>query len=110
LISSDVIDFGSGAPNATVFVVDDLNGDGSVDLITSGSIGSTVAVWINDTLGGFSTSVSYGTGALPREAVVRLFDNNGIKDIAIVTLPPRPPFASNITLLLSNGGGTRVAP
>ena len=48
-------------------MVDDLNGDGSVDLITSGSIGSTVAVWINDTLGGFSTSVSYGTGALPLE-------------------------------------------
>ena len=48
-------------------MVDDLNGDGSVDLITSGSIGSTVEVWINDTLGGFSTSVSYGTGALPLE-------------------------------------------
>ncbi len=49
MISSDVIEFGSGAPNATVFVVDDLNGDGSVDLITTGSIGSAVEVWINDT-------------------------------------------------------------
>ena len=61
----------------------DLNGDGSLDLVTADGFGNNVSVLTNDGSGGFTNSGNVSVGAAPYAFCAADFDGDGNLDLAV---------------------------
>lgn len=90
-----------------LLVVEDLNGDGTPDMVagTEANNFTNVRVWLSDGSGGF-TAANYGPGgSQPRHGVVADINRDGIADLAMVSGLP-----GGLWTMLGNGDGTFQAP
>lgn len=90
--------------NPTAVVVHDLDGDGSLDLVTVGTAGGDLAVLRGDGSGGFGSQEDYATGVSFQSLAVGDFggnhrghialtnQNTSFTDGLVVVVPSRPPF------------------
>lgn len=78
------LDYSTGA-NPSKIAINDLNGDGQLDIVTANVSDATVSVLENKSDGtsiSFATSVEFATGNQPRSVSIADFDNDGRPDIA----------------------------
>ncbi|MGD8897127.1 MAG: VCBS repeat-containing protein, partial [Acidobacteriota bacterium] len=86
----------------TDIVTADLDRDGDLDLAAANSTDGTVSVLQNDSLGGFSVSVTLSVGPSPNAVVAADFDRDGILDLAVAN---RVDPGGTISVLRGLGGG-----
>jgi hypothetical protein len=79
----------------------DLNGDGTLDIITSNQLSNNVSVLLGNGNGSFQTKADFATGLKPR--TVTLGDVNGDGKLDIITANRD---SDNTSVLLGNGDGT----
>lgn len=85
--------------NAGSILAEDINDDGSVDLLTNGF------VLLNDGSGNFPTAANFAAGFQP--TIVRTGDLNGDGRVDLVTANK---FSNSVTALVGNGDGTFQTP
>lgn len=96
-----------------VLIADDLNGDGAPDVMTTTSDldYTMVRVTLSDGSGGFLAPTDYGpVGSLPRHAVIADVNEDGLKDVAMVTVNIFGGNPGSLWILLGNGDGTFATP
>ena len=81
--------------------VDDFNGDGISDLVTSNNSSNTISVLLGNGNGTFQPQVTYATGGGPYSVAVADFNGDGISDLVVTNY-----LDSNVSVLLGNGNGT----
>lgn len=105
------LDPGTGM-QGTLLVVDDLNGDGTPDAVagTEANGFTNVRVWLSNGNGGLVPSDYGPVGSLPRHGVVADINEDGIKDIAMVTTNIFGGNPGSLWTMRGNGDGTFQAP
>lgn len=96
-----------------LLVVDDLNGDGTPDAVagTEANNFTNVRIWLSDGSGGFDPADYGPVGSLPRHGVVADINEDGKKDLAMVTVNIFDSDPDDSTwFMLGNGDGTFGAP
>ena len=83
-------------------LVEDLNGDGRLDLVVANEKGSSVSVLLNDGKGGFSPSRGwpFPAGPSPNDLTCGDFNGDGRVDLAIANHETQ-----HLTVLLGDGRG-----
>lgn len=105
------VDYPSGiVPGWGGFAVQDLNGDGFVDIVTPNQCGSCassdyVEVLLGNGDGSFQSPLKYATGKQPAMAIVADLNGDGVWDLATANYGPSY-VASTISVLLGNGDGS----
>jgi len=80
----------------------DLNGDGKLDLVVTGSNDAdAVSVLLGNGDGTFQAPVNYPTGQYPNSVAVGDFNNDGKLDLAVANVG-----TNDVSVLLGNGDGT----
>jgi hypothetical protein len=106
-------DIGLGSVGG-LLIADDLNGDEDPDIMTTTDVNNytVVRVTLSDGNGGFLAPTDYGpVGSLPRHAVIADVNEDGLKDVAMVTVNIFDSDGNDSTcFLLGNGDGTFDAP
>jgi hypothetical protein len=82
----------------------DLNGDGAVDLIATGSL---VDVFLGKSDGTFPTRVDYALGVFPSQVAAGDFNSDGKLDLAVTGYGSGPGY---LGILFGNGDGTFQTP
>jgi hypothetical protein len=115
----------NGAPNFTLtdiepgsglqgglLVVDDLNGDGTPDAVagTEANNFTNARIWLSNGSGGFTAANYAPVGSQPRHGVVADVDEDGIKDIAMVTVNTFGGNPGSLWILQGSGNGSFAAP
>lgn len=105
------LDPGAGM-QGTLLVVDDLNGDGTPDMVagTEASNHTNARVWLSNGSGGFAGANYAPVGSQPRHGVVADVNEDGIKDIAMVTVNTGGGNPGSLWILRGTGNGTFAAP
>lgn len=105
------IDSGSGMQGA-LLVVDDLNGDGTPDMVagTEANNHTNARVWLSNGSGGFAAADYAPVGSQPRHGVVADVNEDGIKDIAMVTVNIYGSNPGSLWILRGTGNGAFAAP
>ncbi len=84
-----------------VFVAEDLNNDGYLDLVTSNNYEKSISVALSGPGGTFGLATHYDVDRSPRFVLAGDFNEDGWKDLAVSNQR-----AGNISVLLNNGDGT----
>lgn len=93
--------YAAGA-GARSLAIDDLNGDGKLDLVvTNSSAANTVSVLIGNGDGSFQPRVAYGTGDQPWSVATMDVNGDGRRDLVVTNRG-----ANTVSLLAGNGDGT----
>jgi FG-GAP-like repeat/Bacterial Ig-like domain (group 3)/FG-GAP repeat len=94
--------FSSGGGPQSV-AVDDLNGDGKLDIVTANYAANTVTVLLGDGTGGFTQAAGspFGTGTSPASVTIGDFNGDGKPDIVTANA-----VSNTVSLLLGNGSGS----
>jgi hypothetical protein len=89
--------------DAFAVAVDDLDGDGVLDLVISNEAANTVSVLLGNAgaPGTFLAAATYAVGNRPRTVRIADLDRDGAPDIAVASFG-----ANTISVLLGAGGGT----
>jgi hypothetical protein len=87
-------------------VVEDLNGDGSLDLAVTNEDWNTVSILLGTGNGTFGAAKSFATGASPRSIAVGDFNGDGLSDLAVT----RFSNSTSLGLLFGKGDGTFYPP
>jgi hypothetical protein len=96
----------AGAGNATV-LLEDMNGDGKLDLVIANDVGSFLSVQLGAGNGSFAESFRhYFEGSLSRNLHLADMNGDGKKDVVVATTAP----GAGVSILLSNGDGTLMTP
>ena len=82
-------------------ILEDVDNDGYVDMMTNNSRTDNISVFINNKDGSFAEPVSYQTGIHPRKISTADIDNNGWSDLLVSNLN-----SNDLSILLNNGDGT----
>jgi len=82
-------------------IAGDLNGDGSVDLVTANAEANSVSVLLGRGDGTFMPHVDFATGASPRSAAISDMDLDGRPDLIVANSA-----ASTVSILRGRGDGT----
>ncbi|WP_190761265.1 FG-GAP-like repeat-containing protein [Microcoleus sp. FACHB-68] len=103
--TTPVASFGSptnfGAGNQPQYVsVDDLNGDGILDLVIPNRATNNVSLLLGDGTGKFGTATNFNTGLYAFASDIGDFNSDNIPDIAVANWG-----SSNVSILLGTGGG-----
>src|SRR5579863_7077923 len=85
----------------TSVAVDDLNGDGKLDLVVANSGSGNVSVLMGNGDGSFQGMVNYGAGTSPSGVALGDFNLDGKLDIAVTNAS-----SNNVSVLIGNGDGT----
>ena len=80
--------------------VADLNGNGTLDVVTADAEGDTVTVLLGDGTGGFVTAKHFATGSGPVEVAVGDLNGDGKKDLVTANSD-----ADTVSVLLGDGAG-----
>jgi hypothetical protein len=80
--------------------IDDLNGDGHLDLAVANAGSNTVSVLLNDGNGNLSAATPYPTGANPGSVAIGDLNGDGRADLAIANHD-----SNTVSVLLGNVGG-----
>jgi hypothetical protein len=88
-------------PNPTATAVEDFNGDGKLDVVTSNQGNKAVSVLLGFGSGAFQPAVSYAAGSSPTAVAVGDFNGDGKLDIAVTNAGD-----SDVSVLMGNGDGT----
>ena len=84
--------------------IEDLNGDGLLDIVADKVISGNVSVLLGNGDGTFAEYVTYATGDFPRSLTLK--DLNGDSFLDVVTANGYP--SHKVSVLLGNGDGTFV--
>lgn len=107
------IELGAGFQGG-LLVVEDLNGDGTPDAVagTEANSFTNVRVFVSNGSGGFNASDYGPVGSLPRQGVVADINEDGKKDLAMVTvnISAGSPQDGSLWTMLGNGDGTFQTP
>jgi len=80
--------------------VDDLNGDGKLDLVTANANGNNVSVLLGKRNGTFRPHVDYPTGSSPLSVQIGDLNRDGVPDLASAN-----PSADTVSVLIGKGNG-----
>lgn len=105
------LDPGTGM-QGTLLVVDDLNGDGTSDVVAGAEANNhtNVRVWLSNGSGGFDPADYGPVGSQPKHGAVADINRDGIKDIAMVTTAIYGGNPGSLWTMVGNGDGTFQAP
>jgi hypothetical protein len=81
----------------------DVDGDGSLDIVTANTQNDSISVLPNDGAGGFGTFFNYDTGAHPGSVAVADIDGDGSADVVTANRQN-----NNISVLFNGGAGGEV--
>ena len=93
--------FSINSGSASFAAATDLNHDGKMDLIVTNSYGSTVAVYLGNGDGSFSSGSSAAVGSSPVWISVADFNGDGRPDLAVANSS-----SNSVSILLGKGDGT----
>lgn len=91
----------SATGSSSSLAVGDLNGDGTLDLVVTGSFLSQAYVLLGNGDGTFGSAAGVGSVNQPLSVAVADFDGDGILDIALTDVSNQA-----VAILLGNGNGT----
>lgn len=94
------IEYATGKYPSSV-AVGDLNGDGTLDLVTTNANGDNVSVLFGKRNGTFRPYVNYPTGSRPASVQIGDLNRDGVPDLANAN-----PSADTVSVLLGKGDGT----
>lgn len=78
----------------------DVDGDGSLDIVTANTQNDSISVLPNDGAGGFGEFFNYGTGAHPGSAAIADIDGDGSADVITANRQN-----NNVSVLFNGPGG-----
>jgi VCBS repeat-containing protein len=90
----------STGTNASSVAIDDLNGDGHLDLAVANAGSNTISVFLGDGDGTFSAATPYPTGTNPLSVAIGDLNGDGRLDLAIANHD-----SNTVSVLLGNVGG-----
>jgi hypothetical protein len=95
--------YGTGGSNPRYVAVDDINGDGFLDIVTTNQNSNTVGLLLGDGNGGFGTASTYSTGAGSSPFGITTADMNkdGKADVIVADFG-----TNNVSVFLGQANGT----
>ena len=87
-------------------VIDDLHGDGRLDLVVANRNSNTVSVLRGNGNGTFQVKTDYPTGTCPASVALGDLNGDGRLDLAVANYGPSPGYGTTVSVLLNNGDGT----
>lgn len=97
----------SGLASSRAIAYGDIDGDGDIDLAIANLAGNSVAMLLNDGLGGFTAQSPINIGAATGPVFVQLVDLNGDGSLDLTTANNA---SGSISVCLNNGSGTFGSP
>ncbi len=79
----------------------DLNGDGFIDLVTTGDIEGDISILLNNGDGTFKVAANMGAGFQPQGLAITDVNLDGIPDVVVAAAQ-----SNNVAVFLGNGDGT----
>jgi hypothetical protein len=92
---------GAGASGASALAAGDLNGDGSLDLVTANTSTNNISVLLGDGKGNFSPAKLFPVGGEPKAIALADFNRDGKLDVVTANFS-----SGTISVLFGNGDGT----
>jgi len=97
---------GSARIAPTSIAVDDLNGDGKLDVVTANNLSSDSSVLLGDGHGNLGAPRSFVSDQDPLAVAIADFNGDHIPDVASVTRGRQDTNTSSLAVLLGQGDGT----
>jgi hypothetical protein len=97
--------YATAGTGPTAVAIDDMDGDGALDVVTSDKGSDQISVLKNNGAGILGTAAGHAAGTRPHHLVVGQIDGVGRKDVVVSN-----EFTSTVTLLTANGSGGYDAP